>query len=122
MFWGAHACSVLATSSSKSRTFRSNFAAHFAAASQAKFVAAECRDQHTTSVRSPDMSASIIGPARNRVDGRLKVTGAAKYAVEFEVPNCAYGWPIESNISKGKILSMDTSAAEALPGVLKILT
>ncbi|MFL6540203.1 MAG: xanthine dehydrogenase family protein molybdopterin-binding subunit [Chthoniobacterales bacterium] len=65
---------------------------------------------------------NIMGPARNRVDGRLKVTGGAKYSVEFEVPNVAYGWPIESNIAKGKILSMDTSAAEALPGVLKILT
>ncbi|MDQ6860094.1 MAG: xanthine dehydrogenase family protein molybdopterin-binding subunit [Verrucomicrobiota bacterium] len=65
---------------------------------------------------------NILGPARNRVDGRLKVTGGAKYAVEFEVPNVAYAWPIESNIAKGKILSMDTSAADKLPGVLKILT
>src|SRR3954467_5197344 len=67
-------------------------------------------------------ASTILGPARNRVDGRLKVTGAAKYAVEFEVPNVAYGWPIESNIAKGKIVSRDTRAAEALPGVLKILT
>lgn len=63
-----------------------------------------------------------MGPARNRVDGRLKVTGGAKYAVEFGVPNCAYAWPVESNIAKGKILSIDTRAAEKSPGVLIVLT
>jgi xanthine dehydrogenase YagR molybdenum-binding subunit len=65
---------------------------------------------------------NILGPARNRVDGRLKVTGAAKYAVEFEVPKCAYGWTVESNIAKGKILAIDTKAAQAVPGVLAVLT
>src|SRR6201995_5188088 len=64
----------------------------------------------------------VIGPARNRVDGKLKVTGAAKYAVEFEVPNCAYAWPVESNIAKGKILSLDTTAAQHAPGVLTIIS
>jgi len=68
------------------------------------------------------MSVELIGPARNRVDGRLKVTGAAKYSVEFEVPKCAHGWPVESNIAKGKVVSIDAKAAEAVPGVLKVLT
>ena len=68
------------------------------------------------------MSAATIGPARNRVDGRLKVTGAAKYSVEFEVPKCATGWTAESNISKGKITAIDTKAAQAVPGVLAVLT
>ena len=67
------------------------------------------------------MSATI-GPARNRVDGRLKVTGAAKYSVEFEVPKCAHGWTVESNIAKGKITAIDTKAAQAVPGVLAVLT
>ena len=56
---------------------------------------------------------NIIGPAPSRVDGRLKVTGAAKYAVEFPITNCAYGWTVESNIAKGKILSIETKAAES---------
>ena len=68
------------------------------------------------------MSAATIGPARNRVDGRLKVTGAAKYSVEFEIPNLAHSWPVEANISKGKITAIDTKAAEAVPGVIKVLT
>jgi xanthine dehydrogenase YagR molybdenum-binding subunit len=67
------------------------------------------------------MSATI-GPARNRVDGRLKVTGGAKYSVEFEVPKCAHGWTVESNIAKGKIKAIDTKAAQAIPGVLAVLT
>jgi xanthine dehydrogenase YagR molybdenum-binding subunit len=68
------------------------------------------------------MSATLIGPARNRVDGRLKVTGGAKYSVEFEVPKCAHGWTVESNIAKGKITAIDTKAAQAVPGVLAVLT
>src|SRR3982751_3844604 len=65
---------------------------------------------------------NIIGPARNRVDGRAKVTGAAKYSVEFAVPRCAYAWPVESNIAKGKIASIETKDALAAPGVLTIVS
>ena len=68
------------------------------------------------------MSASILGPARNRVDGRLKVTGAAKYSVEFDVPKCALGWTVESNIASGKIISIDTTAAQRISGVLAVVT
>ncbi len=68
------------------------------------------------------MSVATIGPARSRVDGRLKVTGAAKYAVEFEVPKCAHGWTVESNIARGKITAIDTKAAQAVPGVIAVLT
>lgn len=64
----------------------------------------------------------VIGPSRDRVDGRLKVTGAAKYAVEFELPDCGHAWTVESNIAKGKILEIDDSDAQLAPGVLAILT
>ena len=65
---------------------------------------------------------NILGPARNRVDGPLKVTGQAKYAVEFEVPRCVHAWPVVSNVAKATITAMDTKAAESAPGVLKVLT
>ncbi|PYK97939.1 MAG: hypothetical protein DME32_15025, partial [Verrucomicrobia bacterium] len=65
---------------------------------------------------------NVVGPAPSRVDGRLKVTGAAKYSVEFDVPNCAHGWTIESNIAKGKILSIETKDAQSAPGVLAIVS
>src|SRR5207248_6222663 len=67
-------------------------------------------------------TANILGPARNRVDGRAKVTGAAKYSAEFVVPKCAYVWPVESNIAKGKITSIDTTEAQRAPGVLSIIS
>ena len=65
---------------------------------------------------------NILGPARNRVDGPLKVTGQAKYAVEFEIPRCVHAWPVVSNLAKATITAMDTKAAESVPGVLKVLT
>ena len=67
-------------------------------------------------------ATNILGPARNRVDARVKVTGQAKYAVEFEVPRCAYAWPVESNIAKGRITAIDLRMAQAAPGVLAIIT
>ena len=67
-------------------------------------------------------TTEILGPARNRVDGPGKVTGQAKYAVEFEVPNCAHAWPVVSNVAKATITAIDTKAAQSAPGVLAVLT
>jgi xanthine dehydrogenase YagR molybdenum-binding subunit len=67
-------------------------------------------------------NTNILGPARNRVDGPLKVTGRAKYAVEFEVPRCVHAWPVVSNVAKATIIAIDVKAAESAPGVLKVLT
>jgi xanthine dehydrogenase YagR molybdenum-binding subunit len=58
----------------------------------------------------------------NRVDGRLKVTGAAKYAAEFEVPGMTYAVFANSTITKGTIKAIDTKAAERAPGVLAVFT
>ena len=63
-----------------------------------------------------------IGTAILRVDGKAKVTGAAKYAGEFNVPGLAYGAVVTSTIAKGKITRIDTSAASAVEGVLAVLT
>src|SRR5262245_7029909 len=65
---------------------------------------------------------NILGPARNRVDGPVKVTGRAKYAIEFEVPHCVHAWPVVSNLAKATITAINTRAAESAPGVLKVLT
>jgi len=58
-----------------------------------------------------------IGKPVSRVDGRLKVTGGAKYAAEFNTPGLAYGYIVSSTIARGRIVRIDTSAALALPGV-----
>eukprot|EP01037_Dinobryon_pediforme_P010616 gene10616-10686_t len=57
-----------------------------------------------------------------RVDGRLKVTGAAKYAAEFNVKNVCFGVLVGSTITKGTIAAIDTKKAENAPGVLAVIT
>jgi xanthine dehydrogenase YagR molybdenum-binding subunit len=64
-----------------------------------------------------------IGAPLDRVDGRLKVTGTAPYAHEVrEGAPAAHGFIVESSIAKGRVRSIDTSAAEAAPGVLLVMT
>nr|WP_294942776.1 xanthine dehydrogenase family protein molybdopterin-binding subunit [uncultured Mucilaginibacter sp.] len=58
----------------------------------------------------------------SRVDGRAKVTGAAKYSAEFNQPNMTYAVLVGSTITKGTIAAIDTKAASAAPGVLAVLT
>jgi xanthine dehydrogenase YagR molybdenum-binding subunit len=66
----------------------------------------------------------VIGKPTDRIDGPLKVTGTARYAYERHdaVKNPAYGYVVGAAIAKGRIESMDTSAAEAAPGVLAVVT
>jgi xanthine dehydrogenase YagR molybdenum-binding subunit len=66
--------------------------------------------------------ADDVKNAPNRVDGVLKVTGKAKYIAEWKFPQLAYGYLVHSTIAKGKIKAIDTSEAEKLPGVIKVLT
>ncbi|PRY10205.1 xanthine dehydrogenase YagR molybdenum-binding subunit [Pontibacter ummariensis] len=68
------------------------------------------------------MSTNQIGKPTNRVDGRAKVTGEAKYAAEFHVPDLAHGVVVNSAIAKGKIKKIDTSKAMAVEGVFKVIT
>src|ERR1700740_3396491 len=67
------------------------------------------------------MATSVVGAAVTRVDGRLKDTGAAAYAVDHPMENVAYGVGVPSTIGNGKITSIDTSVAEKMPGVLTVL-
>lgn len=66
--------------------------------------------------------ARYIGKEMSRVDGIAKVTGKAKYAAEFKVPNLAYGFIVTSTIAKGTIKAIDTAEALRAPGVIRILT
>src|SRR5215213_6290795 len=63
-----------------------------------------------------------IGKEMSRVDGVAKVTGKAKYAAEFQVPNLAYGFIVPSTVTKGTITAIDTREAEATPGVIRVFT
>ena len=62
----------------------------------------------------------LMGAPAPRIDGRLKVTGDARYAADLPVPNPAYAQLVTSTIAAGKIASLDTAEAEKVPGVLLI--
>src|SRR5258708_10429493 len=66
----------------------------------------------------------VIGKPTDRIDGKLKTTGTARYAYERHdvAPNQAYGFVIGSAIAKGRIASIDVSRAKAAPGVLAVVT
>jgi xanthine dehydrogenase YagR molybdenum-binding subunit len=68
------------------------------------------------------MQASHIGQPHRRVDGRLKVTGQARYAAEHAVPGCVHGVLVTSTIAAGRITHLDTQAAAQAPGVLAIVS
>jgi xanthine dehydrogenase YagR molybdenum-binding subunit len=64
----------------------------------------------------------MIGDAIDRLDGRLKVTGGARYSAEWPLPQLAYAVIVQSTIARGTITAYDTAAATAAPGVLGVLT
>src|SRR5438477_11793876 len=64
----------------------------------------------------------VTGLPLDRRDGRLKVTGRAKYAAEFAIDNVVHAVVVQSTIASGAIAGFDLGAAQAVPGVLAILT
>ena len=64
----------------------------------------------------------VVGKPLDRVDGRDKVMGRAKYSAEFPLPGLTYGVLKTSDIAKGRIQRIDISAALKEPGVLAIFT
>ncbi|AXV16379.1 xanthine dehydrogenase family protein molybdopterin-binding subunit [Neorhizobium sp. SOG26] len=69
-----------------------------------------------------DSSDGVVGGRQTRFEGDLKVTGAAKYALEHPVENLAHGVLVPSTIPAGRVVSVDMQAALASPGVLLVLT
>jgi xanthine dehydrogenase YagR molybdenum-binding subunit len=61
-----------------------------------------------------------IGRSTPRIDGPLKVSGAATYTSDFQFPALLYAVPVEATIAKGRITELDVSVAEKMPGVLGI--
>jgi 4-hydroxybenzoyl-CoA reductase alpha subunit len=65
---------------------------------------------------------SVLGKRIPRIDGRAKVTGEAKYAADYEMPGMLWCKMARSPYAHAKILNIDTSQAEKLPGVKGVLT
>src|SRR4051794_30748621 len=63
---------------------------------------------------------SVIGKPQRRVDGPLKVSGTATYAADHHFPGILHAVPVEAAIASGRVVKLDTSAAEKLPGVRAI--
>jgi xanthine dehydrogenase YagR molybdenum-binding subunit len=63
---------------------------------------------------------SVIGKPQPRVDGPLKVSGLAMYATDHHFPDLLYAVPVEATIANGRVLKLDTDAAEKMPGVQTI--
>jgi xanthine dehydrogenase YagR molybdenum-binding subunit len=65
---------------------------------------------------------SNMGQPEPRIDGRLKVTGEARYASDFAVNNPAFAFLVTSGIARGSIQTMHLDEAKAVAGVLEIFT
>ena len=64
----------------------------------------------------------VIGQPLARVDGRLKVTGRARFTAEHHLDGMVHGVVIGSAIARGRVVSVRTTEAEALPGVVVVIT
>jgi xanthine dehydrogenase YagR molybdenum-binding subunit len=72
-------------------------------------------------VTAETVSGNPIGAALDRVEGRDKVTGRARYAYEYPAERLAYAVPVQSTIARGQITGIDDTAALGMPGVLAVL-
>ena len=65
-------------------------------------------------------ATSPIGRGLPRVDGPLKVSGTAQYTSDFHFPGMLYAVPVEATIASGRVVKLDTAAAEKMPNVRAI--
>jgi xanthine dehydrogenase YagR molybdenum-binding subunit len=74
--------------------------------------------------KNPTDRKKVLGKATDRYEGKLKTTGTAKYAYEWHdiAPKPAYGYVLGAAIAKGRIASLDASAAESSPGVFAVVS
>lgn len=65
---------------------------------------------------------SVVGKSRPRVDAAKQVTGRVQYLCDMNMPGMLYGKAVYSTEHHAKILNIDTSLAEKVPGVHTIIT
>ncbi|GGX85185.1 xanthine dehydrogenase family protein molybdopterin-binding subunit [Streptomyces minutiscleroticus] len=75
----------------------------------------------TTTTDPAAAAVRSIGTARTRVEGRDKVTGAARYAGEIPFAELAHGWLVLSTVARGRVRSVEADPVLAMPGVLAVL-
>ena len=67
-------------------------------------------------------ASNLVGKPMNRVDGPLKVSGQAPYSAEIHRENQAYGVLVSAKIAKGHVESIDSSALDNIPGIIKVVS
>jgi len=70
---------------------------------------------------TPKPGFTIVGHSVPRTDARVKVTGAAIFAADLELPRMAHARLVRSPVAHARILSIDVEAARATPGVIDVL-
>ncbi|WP_214106928.1 xanthine dehydrogenase family protein molybdopterin-binding subunit [Acrocarpospora catenulata] len=65
---------------------------------------------------------TYVGEAVDRVDGTAKTTGGARFSAEYPYPDLAHAALVHATVARGRITRLDTTAAEAVPGVIAVLT
>lgn len=68
------------------------------------------------------LGPGILGAGIDRVDGPLKVAGAAPYAMDISAPGMAHLAVVRSTIAAGRVRDIDVSRADAMPGVVAVIT
>jgi xanthine dehydrogenase YagR molybdenum-binding subunit len=86
-----------------------------------RFAGNRCIRAENGNVADMSSAPAGIGSDPVRLEGRDKVTGRARYAFEFPVPDAVYGWPVPAPFTKGRLTRVDPSAARAVDGVLDVL-
>ncbi|GAA4576598.1 xanthine dehydrogenase family protein molybdopterin-binding subunit [Planotetraspora kaengkrachanensis] len=71
---------------------------------------------------APATAERSVGKPIDRVDGRVKTTGAARYSAEYPYPDIAHAALVHATVSRGRIAGIDAAAASAVPGVLAVIT
>ena len=65
---------------------------------------------------------SVIGKRQTKLDAPLKATGRSRFTDDVVLPGMLHGKIVRSPIARGKIVHIDTSEAEKLPGVKAVIT
>ncbi|BDE05336.1 dehydrogenase [Vulcanimicrobium alpinum] len=76
----------------------------------------------STTLEQPRSARPSIGAPVDRIDGPLKVAGAAPYAADTPVNDALHAVLVQATIPRGRIAAIDDGAARAVPGVVEILT
>ncbi|XVQ07193.1 xanthine dehydrogenase family protein molybdopterin-binding subunit [Spirillospora sp. CA-255316] len=67
-------------------------------------------------------AGAVVGKPIDRVDGRAKTSGQARFAAEHPCPGLAYAALVHATIARGRVTGFDVAGAAAVPGVLAVLT